>query len=98
MYIPCVNCGKGIPDGKPCPFCTKSTVSEEMKFDPMNEVLILHGKLDTITLELIEFRKSIQCLAEASMSHSQAFLNMVAAMEYLKKEVDKNKPEEFPKN
>ncbi len=86
MTRQCGICGRGIPDGVPCPFCTES---KEMKFDPMNEVLILHDKLDKINLELTSLHNGIQSLAKASLLHSQAFMGMVDQIALLNQAMQK---------
>lgn len=79
----CDSCGKSIFDNEVC-ICTKSTEFNDTTFDPMKEVLIIHNKVDKIESELKVMQKSIESLARASLSHSEALLGILKVTDMLK--------------
>jgi hypothetical protein len=68
---------------------------DKNSFNTLNEVLILHEKLDKMGSELEVVSKAIQSLTQASLSHSEAFLGILKVTDMLKNAIilleEKNK-------
>lgn len=79
----CPECGRSVTDDKEC-----SCRVSEMRFDPIQEMLIIHEKLDKMGLELKVMQESIESLAKASLSHSEALLAMIKGVNILNSAVE----------
>lgn len=80
--ITCGGCGASIFDNEVC-ICRKSKESNDMVFDPIKEVLILHEKIDKIGSDLQVLSSKMENLRNANLLHSEAFLKVAESMDLL---------------
>jgi hypothetical protein len=82
MAKTCLDCGNPIYDGLPCSYCI-SHHPNEIRFDPMHEVLLMHEKLDKMGVDLQVTKEKIERLNQIGLLHSDAFLKVAEGMDIL---------------